>query len=489
MWHEAQGAFSWPPFQNSGEPGCLKTGTLNVSGEWQVAQLVPSWPRCGSLWQVAHAVPSPFSRTAVPLPAGNVAVSFLWHFSHARDACFPESGNADFAWSNLRGRNFAPVTTWQLSQDAPTCPRCGSLWQEAHVVESPRYVLSPTGTGRPFGPDFGPPWHLSQGRLSWAPEKKSGKRGCLNSFGRKLSVPWHVAHAVPRSPLWGSSWHAAQSVLSPRKSTTFGDLWPAPEAPAAPTPFAPGPPAPGGTWHAAHFAVACLPVSGKRVFAAWSNGAPRNAFSSWQTEQSCLNWPRWGSWWQVAQLPACSFTIVAGSLWHAAQAISAWRPRSGKAVLAWSTFFVLKVAVSWHEEQSAPNAFLCGSWWQSAQLAYFTPRKTPFWWHFAQATVTCAPVSGYFVFPWSNDWRVSLNATDARWHVAQAAPSAPLWESAWQVAHEGESFRKDLVLWHDAHLPARGACLPSSGKPVSFAWSNPFASNGRSSASRPACSA
>ena len=140
-------------------------------------------------------------------------------------------------------------------------------------------------------------------------------------------------------------------------------------------------------------------MSANFVFAAWSKGAPRKPFSAWQPEQSCLNWPRCGSWWQVAQVPACSFTFVAGSLWQAAQGISACRPRSGNAVFAWSTFFVRKLAVSWHEEQSAPNVFLCGSWWQSAQLANFTPRKRPFAWHFAQATAACAPVSGNFVFP------------------------------------------------------------------------------------------
>ena len=116
----------------------MNAGTRNVSGVWHVAHDAPSWPRCGSLWQVAHAVPTPFRRTAVPFPAGNVAVSFRWHFSHARGACLPARGNAVFAWSNFRGRNFAPVTTWQLSQLAPTCPRCGSLWQVAHAVERPR---------------------------------------------------------------------------------------------------------------------------------------------------------------------------------------------------------------------------------------------------------------------------------------------------------------------------------------------------------------
>ena len=197
----AQGAVACAPFQNSGEPGCLNVGTLKVSGEWHVAHDVPSWPRCGSLWQVAHAVPSPFSRTAVPLAAGNFAVSFLWHFSHARGACLPASGNADFAWSNFTGANFAPVTAWQVSQEAETWPRCGSLWQVAHAVARPRYVRSPIATGFPFGPVFGPPWHFSHARFSWSPAKNSGKRGCLKSFGRKLSVPWHVPHAVPRVPL------------------------------------------------------------------------------------------------------------------------------------------------------------------------------------------------------------------------------------------------------------------------------------------------
>ncbi len=157
MWHAAHGAVACSPFQNSGGPECRNDGTLKLSGEWHVAQAVPSWPRCGSLWQPTQAVGSPFSRTALPLPAGNVPVSFLWHFAQARDACRPASGNADFPWSNLTGANFGPETAWQLSQEEETWPRCGSLWQLAQAVERPRYVRSPTGTGRPFGPDVGPP--------------------------------------------------------------------------------------------------------------------------------------------------------------------------------------------------------------------------------------------------------------------------------------------------------------------------------------------
>jgi hypothetical protein len=34
---------------------------------------------CGSVWQEAQATGSAVYRTAVPLPAGNVPVSFLWH--------------------------------------------------------------------------------------------------------------------------------------------------------------------------------------------------------------------------------------------------------------------------------------------------------------------------------------------------------------------------------------------------------------------------
>jgi len=55
-------------------------------------------------------------------------------------------------------------------------------------------------------------------------------------------------------------------------------------------------------------------VSGKRVFPAWSNGAPRKPFSLWQLAQSCGNSPRWGSRWQVAHDPAFSRTFAAGSL-------------------------------------------------------------------------------------------------------------------------------------------------------------------------------
>jgi hypothetical protein len=138
LWHLAQGAVVCAPFQNSGDPLCLNTGTSNVSAVWHVAHVPPSWPRCGSLWQVAQSVPRPFSRTAVPLPAGDFAVSFLWHFSHASGACLPASGNADFAWSNFTGANFAPVTAWQVSQEAVSWPRCGSLWQLAHATERPR---------------------------------------------------------------------------------------------------------------------------------------------------------------------------------------------------------------------------------------------------------------------------------------------------------------------------------------------------------------
>ena len=152
---------------------------MKAADEWHVAQDVPSWPRCGSLWQVAQVVPSPFSRMAVPVPAGNLAVSFWWHFSHARGECLPVSGNAVRAWSKPITANFAPVTEWHFSQEAPTWPRWGSLWQVAQAVERSRYVLSPIGTGRPFGPVFAPPWHCSHASFSWAPAKSSGNRGCL----------------------------------------------------------------------------------------------------------------------------------------------------------------------------------------------------------------------------------------------------------------------------------------------------------------------
>ena len=115
-------------------------------------------------------------------------------------------------------------------------------------------------------------------------------------------------------------WQAAHSVFSPLKTTTFGREPFAFAAPLPPPffPFAPAAAAPGGTWHAAHFAVACLPVRANVVFAAWSKGTPRKDFSLWQLAQSCLNSPRCGSWWHVAQVPAFSLTFVAGSLWQAA---------------------------------------------------------------------------------------------------------------------------------------------------------------------------
>ena len=165
-------------------------------------------------------------------------------------------------------------------------------------------------------------------------------------------MPWQLAQAAPRDPRCGSLWQEAQSPFRPRNETS-----------TAARPFGPAAAAAAvGTWQAAHFADACLPVSGKRVFAAWSKGAPRNARSSWQAAQSFWNSPRWGSRWHAAHVSDRGFTFAALSRWQATQATAACRPRSGNAVLAWSTFVVRKEAVSWHAEQSAPSAFRCGSW-------------------------------------------------------------------------------------------------------------------------------
>ncbi len=48
----------------------------------------------------------PFNRTAVPFPAGNAAVSVLWHSRQATVRCNPVKANAARSCEKAAGANF-----------------------------------------------------------------------------------------------------------------------------------------------------------------------------------------------------------------------------------------------------------------------------------------------------------------------------------------------------------------------------------------------
>ena len=101
-WHSAQAIVACFPTKNPAVSfffGCVNFATRNDAASWQVSQRGESWPRCGSLWQVRHSVEMPVKRTAVPVPAGNVPVSFAWHFAQGTVSCLPVSANFARVWT------------------------------------------------------------------------------------------------------------------------------------------------------------------------------------------------------------------------------------------------------------------------------------------------------------------------------------------------------------------------------------------------------
>ena len=100
--------------------GCANFSILNVEVEWHVSQRGETWPRCGSLWQVLQSVPMPVSRTAVPLPAGNVPVSFAWHLAHGTVSCLPVSGNFEAVCAKRSALYPFVARPWHFAQSAPT---------------------------------------------------------------------------------------------------------------------------------------------------------------------------------------------------------------------------------------------------------------------------------------------------------------------------------------------------------------------------------
>ena len=118
-------------------------------------------------------------------------------------------------------------------------------------------------------------------------------RGCVKATTRNDSGVWQVSQALPSSALCTSAWQDAQAVDCPRKSITRAAPAPVPEA---------------FLWHFAHASLACAPVRANRVPVAWSKVPRPNPVSLWQLLQSCLNAPRCGSWWHVAQRSNLSAT-------------------------------------------------------------------------------------------------------------------------------------------------------------------------------------
>ena len=82
-------------------------------------------------------------------------------------------------------------------------------------------------------------------------------------------------------------------------------------------------------------------------------------------------------------------------------------------------------------------------------------------WHDAQATVTCAPVSGNAVRLWLI---VAPLQVVVVWQAAQLVPFDPLWTSlaAWHATHEVGVPLNTPPPWHDVHATVPWA--PVSGK-------------------------
>ena len=113
-----------------------------TASPWHFAQSGPTWPRCGSLWQVAHANGTPLywrdpAGGPIPLtrPTTDVA-SGRWHFSHATAAWAP--------WKNSGWRgcwkavSLKDVVPWQVWQVVPSFPLWTSAWHDAHAAFAPR---------------------------------------------------------------------------------------------------------------------------------------------------------------------------------------------------------------------------------------------------------------------------------------------------------------------------------------------------------------
>ena len=157
-----------------------------------------------------------------PRRPGTLAVSGLWHFAHATCWCCPVSGNVRCACENFDGgelRTRRPRGTSRTS--VPSCPRCTSLWHDAHVVG--RFLNATLAPGTPVragAVGAAGTWHFAQAHVGVAAGEELGRRGCVKVVTLNVSGAWHVSQVVPSSPLCGSWWHDAQAVDAPRKSTT-----------------------------------------------------------------------------------------------------------------------------------------------------------------------------------------------------------------------------------------------------------------------------
>ena len=59
---------------------------------WQRSHAVPTWPRCGSAWQVSHAIAGFFARGGTagrPARAAWMSAGRVWHFTQATPAWRP----------------------------------------------------------------------------------------------------------------------------------------------------------------------------------------------------------------------------------------------------------------------------------------------------------------------------------------------------------------------------------------------------------------
>ena len=343
---------------------------------------------------------------------------------------------------------------------------CGSAWQAAHSVFSPR---KSTAFGAAFPLALPVPFGFEGAEATsafglWQAAQASGP--CFPSRGNFVFTLW--SNGAPFQPV--SLWQAEQSW---GKSPLWASLWQAEQGAGFSFTFAAG-----WTWHLRHGTSACLPTSGEPL-RAWSNRSTFHpgAIAAWQALQSVPIDSLWGFRWQsVHTWNLRPFQVL--PTWHFSQRTVRWAPSSWKAALEWSkslTVSLKETVTAWQVMQAAPSFPMCGSWWQEAHSG-LAVRNERVLWHLAhcEATGACFPSRGKPASrAWSKDlslkWRMSASRPPcSTWHRTQSLPAAR-WTPFFAA------IRSATGLWHSRHRDAE-TCFPFSwhfsqfARPSSFVW-------------------
>ena len=167
------------------------------------------------MWHDVQVPWKPTNFTAVPRPAGKSASAFLWHSAQGAVACLPRKKTAGFLWTYVF--TLKSTVEWHVSHFGPTCPRWGSLWQEAQAVAAPRYRTAVPWPAGKAAVSF--LWHFWQSVVACFPVSLKGDWSCRKTTAANFApaaVPpatvWQASHLTPSWPRWGSLWQVAQSV-------------------------------------------------------------------------------------------------------------------------------------------------------------------------------------------------------------------------------------------------------------------------------------